>query len=187
MSRYTEKLIMQNFGEMLDEMPFDKVTVSALTRRCDISHNTFYYHYRDIYDLLEIWVRREIDQYIGKDSGYADWESSMKAMLRRWQSVEQRIYHVFGSLSREQLERHIYEQSEPVFLAQIRSFPEAEHVSEEQLQLISSYARYLFFGFLMHFLWGRMQDDVDRSVHEARVMLTTFVTQALNEARTGKL
>jgi AcrR family transcriptional regulator len=187
MSRYTEKLIMQNFGEMLDEMPFDKVTVSALTRRCDISHNTFYYHYRDIYDLLEIWVRREIDQYIGKDSGYADWESSMTAMLRRWQSVEQRIYHVFGSLSREQLERHIYEQAEPVFLAQIRSFPEAEHVSEEQLQLISSYARYLFFGFLMRFLWGKMKDDVESSVHDLTVLLSCFITHAVEDANNGKL
>ena len=71
MSRYTEKLIMQTFGEMLDEMPFDKITVSALTRRSDISHNTFYYHYSDIYDLLEVWIRREIArrtlEYLIKD------------------------------------------------------------------------------------------------------------------------
>ena len=38
---------------MLAEMPFYKITVSALVKRAGISPNTFYYHYEDIYDLLE--------------------------------------------------------------------------------------------------------------------------------------
>ena len=51
MALYTQKAILRAFGEMLEEMPFDKITVTALVKRCDISSNTFYYHYRDIYDL----------------------------------------------------------------------------------------------------------------------------------------
>ena len=112
MSRYTEKLIMQTFSEMLDEMPFDKVTVSALTRRSDISHNTFYYHYRDIYHLLEIWIRQDIAPFLRVGEDYADWESATKALLKNWQSQERRIFHVFHSLSREQMERYVYQSSQ---------------------------------------------------------------------------
>lgn len=45
MANYTVKAIMENFEEMLVEMPFNKVTVSALVARCEISSNTFYYHF----------------------------------------------------------------------------------------------------------------------------------------------
>ena len=47
-------------------MPFDKITVTALAKRCDISSNTFYYHYRDIYDLLDAWFHLELGRFTGE-------------------------------------------------------------------------------------------------------------------------
>ena len=42
MQQFTEQAILTTFQEMLREMPFDKVTVTELVRRCEISPNTFY-------------------------------------------------------------------------------------------------------------------------------------------------
>ena len=56
MAQYTQKAIIQTFQDMLRKMPFDKITVSAIVSSCQISSNTFYYHYRDIYDLLDTWL-----------------------------------------------------------------------------------------------------------------------------------
>ena len=60
MSILTVKVIMKTFEEMLEEMPFDKITVLELTKRCEISHNTFYYHFQDIYELLGEWLRQAL-------------------------------------------------------------------------------------------------------------------------------
>ena len=59
MAHFTQKAILQTFQQMLEEMPFDKITVSAIVSRCEISSNTFYYHYRDIYDLLDAWLSEQ--------------------------------------------------------------------------------------------------------------------------------
>ena len=56
MALYTKKLIMSTFQEMLEELSFDKITVSALVKRAGISPNTFYYHYQDIYALLDVSI-----------------------------------------------------------------------------------------------------------------------------------
>lgn len=37
MSMLTMKTIMQTFSEMIEEMPFDKITVLALVKRCEIN------------------------------------------------------------------------------------------------------------------------------------------------------
>ena len=37
MAKLTEKAILRTFDEMISEMPFDKITVSALVARCEIS------------------------------------------------------------------------------------------------------------------------------------------------------
>ncbi len=36
------------FWEMLGEMPYESITVSALARRAKVNHNTIYYHYEGI-------------------------------------------------------------------------------------------------------------------------------------------
>ena len=43
MANYTLKAIVLTFEEMLMELPFDKITVSAIVSKCGISSNTFYY------------------------------------------------------------------------------------------------------------------------------------------------
>lgn len=52
MALLTQKAILSTFEEMLYEMPFDKISVTALVKRCGVSSNTFYYHYQDIFMLL---------------------------------------------------------------------------------------------------------------------------------------
>ena len=56
MSQLTKKAIEEAFHDLLETTPFDKITVSAITKKCGIHHNTFYYHYKDIYELLEEWL-----------------------------------------------------------------------------------------------------------------------------------
>ena len=72
MALLTKGAIMGAFEEMLEEMAFDKITVSALVKRSGISPNTFYYHYCDKYALLNEWfgmklrdIRKDEDDYAG--------------------------------------------------------------------------------------------------------------------------
>ena len=68
MALYTKKLIMSTFQEMLEELPFDRITVAALVKRAGISPNTFYYHYQDIYALLDAWFRERAEAFIPSDA-----------------------------------------------------------------------------------------------------------------------
>ena len=71
MALYTKKLLMSTFQEMLEELPFDKITVAALVKRAGISPNTFYYHYQDIYALLDAWFRERAEAFIPSDAPIA--------------------------------------------------------------------------------------------------------------------
>ena len=112
MALYTQKAIMRAFGEMLEEMPFDKITVTALVKRCDISSNTFYYHYRDIYDLLDAWFHLELGRFTGEGT---DWHTSTKAVMRECQAHPAKIYHVFNALSRDRMEQYVFSLTDDTF------------------------------------------------------------------------
>ena len=46
--KLTEKAIKEAFGSLLDEKPFDRITVKDISSRAGINRQTFYYHFTDI-------------------------------------------------------------------------------------------------------------------------------------------
>lgn len=116
MALYTKKLIMTAFAEMLEELPFDKITVAALVKRAGVSPNTFYYHYEDIYALLDAWFRQVVEFYAPADS-FLEWKSATKAVLHRCKDHPKVVYHIFDGLVPDRLERYIFSLTDDVFTA----------------------------------------------------------------------
>ena len=58
MSNLTKSALEASLKKMLLEKPLDKITISDLTSDCGISRMAFYYHFKDIYDLVE-WACME--------------------------------------------------------------------------------------------------------------------------------
>jgi len=59
----TRENIEKTFLELLDQKGFSRVTVGELISACRISKGTFYYHYRDKYDLAEKILKRQFAVY----------------------------------------------------------------------------------------------------------------------------
>ena len=95
---YTKKLIMTTFQEMLAEMPFDKIMEQAQMKR-----QTFYYHYQDIYALLDDWFQKQVDALVPVGEPI-EWKPVTKNILRECRAHSKTIYHVFDSLSRDRLD-----------------------------------------------------------------------------------
>ena len=53
MSQITKRALEQSLKRLLLQKPLNKITISDITDDCGISRMTFYYHFKDIYDLVE--------------------------------------------------------------------------------------------------------------------------------------
>ena len=182
MALLTQKAIMTTFEQMLEEMPFDKITVSALVKRCGVSSNTFYYHYHDIYELLDAWFSTVLGEVKDK-SDSADWKEDAKAFLRACKEHPKIIYHIFDSLSREQLEHHVFSMTDDSFTQRIRQRAAGLQVPQERIEELAGFCRYAFFGLFIKFLWDRMEADPEASIDRLSALFGQFVDSALDMFR----
>ena len=53
MVNQTKQALEASLKHLLLQKPLDKITISDLTKDCGISRMAFYYHFKDIYDLVE--------------------------------------------------------------------------------------------------------------------------------------
>ena len=178
MALYTKKLIMATFREMLSESPFDKITVAALVKRAGISPNTFYYHYQDIYGLLDAWFQEQVESFVPNGEPI-EWVSTTKAILHRCKEHPQIIYHIFDGLSRDRLERYIFSLTNDPFSRVVRQAAQEYPISEEQCYRIATFCRYAYIGFVMQFFWNHMENDIDESVDKLGVLFDQFLSNAV--------
>ena len=53
MSQVTKRALEQSLKHLLLKKPLTKITVGEIAEDCGINRMTFYYHFKDIYDLVE--------------------------------------------------------------------------------------------------------------------------------------
>lgn len=183
MAQFTQKAIVNTFQDMLEEMPFDKITVSAIVKRCEISSNTFYYHFRDIYDLLDHWLTLTFQMYIDRPD--FSWRDASKEFLHVCQKNKKIVYHLSNSLSRERMEQYVFSQSNDYFVRYIIDVAGDKTLSDELVNQLAEFCRYSTTGFFLRFLWNQMNDDIDRSVDRLADMFGDLIESAI-EKHTAK-
>ena len=120
MSGFTKTAIMDAFLQLLDEMPMERITVQDIVQRCGVSRNTFYYHYGDVYALLEATFRRDIQRL--RDARPPG-EPALEGLQRLAERVKarQRVFaHIYSSVNHDFLQRFLFQATEEVFMEYIQ-------------------------------------------------------------------
>ena len=63
--------IGETLSQLLCRKPLDKITVKELVDTCGISRQTFYYHFQDIYEVIELICQYELIDLIAYRQGRA--------------------------------------------------------------------------------------------------------------------
>lgn len=61
-SQNTKLMLAETLISLLEKKPISKITVSEIVNLCDINRKTFYYHFQDVYDLLEWHLTLELQK-----------------------------------------------------------------------------------------------------------------------------
>ena len=54
MSQTTKRALEASLKKLLLEKPLNKITINDITEDCGVNRMTFYYHFKDIYDLVDL-------------------------------------------------------------------------------------------------------------------------------------
>ncbi len=54
-SNITKQALAASLRELMKEVPFEKINVAQICERCGMSRKSFYYHFKDKYDLVN-WI-----------------------------------------------------------------------------------------------------------------------------------
>ncbi len=165
MANFTDMAIMMCFEKQLTSKSFDKITVSDIVNECGISSSTFYYHYHDIYDLLNEWLKIRKKLYLSGVGKYTGWEDILGGIMYLLKKNRSLVYNTVFSGAREITERFIFDVGSESFyrIVKMRSENMGYELSEEAIKETADFCSYSMMGFLLTFFWNNMENNIAES------------------------
>lgn len=97
----TKNTIVTAFWQLLEEKPYNQITVKSIVSRCLINRNTFYYHFHDIPELLEYSFKQDIDHLIQTYSHFGSPMDCLKPFVEHVKNRKSAFLHIYRSVQRE--------------------------------------------------------------------------------------
>ena len=105
MSQFTKRALEDSLKHLLLQKPLNKITINDIAEDCGINRMTFYYHFKDIYDLVEWACLEDAQRALDGKKSYETWQQGFVQIFRAVQENKPFVMNVYRCVSREQVER----------------------------------------------------------------------------------
>ena len=103
MSEVTKRALEASLKNLLSKKPLDKITISDITEDCGISRMTFYYHFQDIFGLIEWSCMEDASKALAGNKTYSTWQEGFLDIFHEVEKNKPFIMNVYNSVSRSRI------------------------------------------------------------------------------------
>lgn len=186
MSQITKRALEQSLKNLLQQKPLSKITISDITEDCGISRMTFYYHFKDIYDLVEWACAEDAARALQNKKTYDTWQQGFVQIFHAVRENKVFVMNVYRCVNREQVEKYLIPLTDQLIMGVITERAAGMTVREADQQFIAQVYSYAFVGIMLDWIRDDMRADPEELVNRLAMVIHGGITQALERFRTDR-
>ena len=185
MSQTTKKALAASLRKVVSQKPLDKITVTDIAEDCEVNRQTFYYHFQDIYDLLDWFFLNEASDALAGKKTYDTWQQGFLQIFEYVLENRILINHVYHSISREQVERYLYEVTYHLLIDVVEEQSTGILVLEEDKKFIADFYKYAFVGLMLDWIRTGMKESPRIILERLGTLIQGDISAALERFSTN--
>lgn len=179
MSQVTKRALEASLKNLLLQKPLSKITINDITEDCGINRMTFYYHFKDIYDLVEWVCVEDAKKALEGKKTYETWQQGFLQIFEAVHENKPFITNVYRSVSREQVEIYLYKLTYDLLIGVVNEKSEGLSVREDDKEFIANFYKYAFVGEMLDWVKNDMKEDPQKIVDRMSALLHGNIASAL--------
>ncbi len=183
MSQVTKRALEQSLKNLLMKKPLTKITVGDIADDCGINRMTFYYHFKDIYDLVEWSCLEDAKRALDEKKTYETWQQGLLQIFEAVQENKPFILNVYRCVHREQVEKYLQPLVDRLLLGVIDEEADGMAVRDEDKRFIAQIYSYIFIGLMLDWIKDDMREDPQPIVDKLAKLIKGSIAEALSRFR----
>ena len=179
MSKVTKRALEQSLKNLLLKKPLTKITIGDITEDCGINRMTFYYHFKDIYDLVEWACLEDARRALDEKKTYDTWQQGLLQIFAAVQENKPFILNVYRCVHREQVEKYLQPLVDQLLLDVIEEESSGMMIREEDKQFIIDFYKYGFVGMVLEWIRRDMKTEPAIMAERLNTMMHGDLKRAL--------
>ena len=183
MSQVTKRALEQSLKNLLMKKPLTKITVGDIADDCGINRMTFYYHFKDIYDLVEWSCLEDAKRALDEKKTYETWQQGLLQIFEAVQENKPFILNVYRCVHREQIEKYLQPIVDRLLLGVSDEEADGMAVRDEDKRFIAQIYSYIFIGLMLDWIKDDMREDPQPIVDKLAKLIKGSMAEALSRFR----
>lgn len=175
----TKAALEVSLKKLLLTKPLDKITINDLTGDCGISRMAFYYHFKDIYDLVEWVCVEDGTRALQGKKTYDTWQEGMCQIFEAVMENKPFILNVYRSVSKDKIESYLYKLTYGLLADVVEEKCRGISLAQENKAFIAEFYKYGFVGVMLDWIGRGMKDDYEQIVEKMSVMLHGSISHSI--------
>lgn len=176
----TKYALEESLKNILKQKSFDKITIADLTSDCGISRMAFYYHFQDIYELVEWACIEDGKKALSDKNTYDTWQEGLTQIFEAVLDNKTFIMNVYKSVERKRIENFLYQLTYQLIMDVVDEKCAKDNLADEYKQFIADFYKYGFVGLMLDWIDGGMKEDYNRIVEQLSVTLHGNIANSIH-------
>lgn len=180
MSQVTKRALEQSLKNLLLKKPLTKITINDIAEDCGINRMTFYYHFKDIYDLVEWSCIEDARKALEEKKTHDTWQQGFLQLFEAVRDNKPFIMNVYHCVDREQVEKYLNPLVDNLLMGVIEEQAAGMTIRDEDKQFIAKVYAYSFVGLMLDWIRDDMKDDPEELVKKFAMVIQGDLAGALS-------
>lgn len=183
MAQTTKKALAASLKKLLAEKPLDKITVIDIVEDCEVNRQTFYYHFKDIYDLVEWIYTSEATKALAGKKTYNTWQQGFLQIFQYVLDNKAFVVNTYHSINREHLQKYLYNETYLLLMGVIEEKAAGMSVRDDDKAFIADFYKYAFVGLMLEWIGTGMKENPPAIIERLSTLIFGDIAGALEKFR----
>lgn len=152
-SLITKNAIAKSLKELMRKRDLRKISVADIVQNCGINRQTFYYHFKDKYDLVNWIFYSEVVLSITQEKEYGDWSEAMLDVLKVMKEEQDFYTGALNLTGQNAFQEYFFEVTRTLVREIIDTLAEGRDMEEKDKNFIAEFYTYGLVGTVL--AWAR--------------------------------
>jgi len=175
----TKKALSESLKKMMKQKPLNKISIREIVEDSGLNRQTFYYHFKDIYDLVEWMFEQEAIRLLKENMTFLTWEDSCLYLLKYIEQNWEVCTSALHSLGRSHLESFFYKDIYSILRSVIDEGASDLILQEKYKDFLAHFYTVSFAAILISWMKGEIKLTAEELIEMVSITISNNIRSAM--------